>query len=61
MSQLCACLQYALLMMPIAAAIEEKISARSTHGSYAKLGSEGKRWGPICCTALSRCRAVPQI
>ena len=48
-SQLCACVQYALLMMPIAAAIEEKIPATSTHGLCAKLGAEGKRWGPICC------------
>lgn len=57
-SQLSACLQYALLMMPIAAAIEEKIPATSTRGSYDKVGTEGKRWDPICCN-LSACRAMP--
>lgn len=38
--------QYALLMMPIAAAIEEKVPATARRRSYAKLLSSeaGKRW-----------------
>ena len=46
-SKVYVCVQYALLMMPIAAAIEEKLPATALRGSYAKLLSSeaGKRSG----------------
>lgn len=57
-SQQCACLQYALLMMPIAAAIEEKIPAMSPPSSYAKLGSEGSQPGKRWASSVASCQQM---
>ena len=48
-------MQYALLMMPIAAAIEEKVPATTSRRSYAKLLSSeaGKRSVPLTLLHLA--------